>query len=1078
MVTTERSFSPSINLTRDIGRELAYVATANAQRVYQQILSDYAVGIHSFSLIGSYGTGKSSFLVALEQTLSQGTPHFAPPNGHFGGASHFEFINIVGGYASLAQALATNLNAPSAAELWPALDARCAEARQRDSCLMIVIDEFGKFLEYAAQKNPEQELYFIQQLAEYVNAPGQNAALLVTLHQNFSAYAYGLERKQREEWEKVKGRLKELTFNEPVEQLLELAASHINGAAANYRGDGVDQLVKVIGDSRAFPHRGQLGVEFAARLLPIDLLAASVLTQALQRYGQNERSLFTFLNANEPFGLSDFDAKRNRLFNLVCVYDYLAHNFDSLLASIHNPHYARWGAIRRAIERVEGEFHDQVQDARNLVKIVGLLNIFAPQGARIDAAFLRDYAVLTLGMAEVDALLQELETHKILRFVRFRETFVLFDGTDLNIDLALLEAGNKVEPIRDITQALRKYFTFPIVLAKAVSYQTGTPRYFGYQLSAAPLLALPEDAAVDGAINLVFSETLTEAEVLAASHSQPPLTLICWYRSTGQIRDLLFDIAKTSYVIAANESDKVAVRELQQLRAHQIDNLNQQVLHGMYSQDGAVLWAWQGTAQAIDGQAALNTLLSTTCRKVFTATPVLRNELVNRHNVSSAVATARKAYFKALVEHWAEADLGFAPEKYPPEKTIYLTLLKQTGIHQCQDGQWCLDAPTAASFAGLWQYGETFLAQARVAPKNVADFCDGLRQAPFGLKPGLIDFWAPTFLFARREAYALYREDRFQPTLTAETLDLIRLAPHKYQVKSFSVDGIRLSFFNRFRALIQHKDEASQIQQNGLLATIAPFITFYNALPAYARQTQRLAAPTLRLRTAIANAKDPEHTFFEEFPRALGFPHIADEPAGDAEIAAYMNQLQASVHDLQSCFDQLVDRVELLLLDILGLTGEHFPGYKVAIAARFANLQEFLLLPRQRTLYVRLKSPLEDRTAWLGAVVQGVVGRDIKQLSDEDEQGIAVRLREAIQELDNLCELDTLTVDPENEASAVRVEITAYGEESRKLLQRLPKQKEDAVVALQAKLKLALSDDDAVNMAAVIRLLQEMTAHG
>lgn len=229
---------------------------------------------------------------------------------------------------------------------------------------------------------------------------------------------------------------------------------------------------------------------------------------------------------------------------------------------------------------------------------------------------------------------------------------------------------------------------------------------------------------------------------------------------------------------------------------------------------------------------------------------------------------------------------------------------------------------------------------------------------------------------------------------------------------------------------------------------------------------------------AFATARDPEPTFFEEFPRALGFPHIADEPASDAEIAAYMEQLQASVHELQSCFDDLVDRVEALLLELLGLAGKHFRGYKAAIAARFANLQEFLLLPRRRTLHVRLTSPLEDRTAWLGAVVQGVVGRDLKQLSDEDELLFPASLRKAIQELDNLCELETLTVNPAKEAQPVRVKITAYGKESCSFLQRIPSQKDDVVIAAQARLRNTLTDDEEVNATALIRLLQEMADRG
>ena len=384
--------------------------------------------------------------------------------------------------------------------------------------------------------------------------------------------------------------------------------------------------------------------------------------------------------------------------------------------------------------------------------------------------------------------------------------------------------------------------------------------------------------------------------------------------------------------------------------------------------------------------------------------------------------------------------MGFNQDKYPPEKTIYLSLLRNTGIHRLVDEQWALEEPTDPRFALLWHHCEMFLERARSAPKNVADLFDSLRQAPFGLKQGLIDFWVPTFLFACRESFALYREDRFQPELTAETLELIRLTPVKYQVKSFSVDGIRLRFFNRCRALIQRK-EVDRITQDGFMETIKPFIVFYNGLSPYAKQTQRLAAPTLRLRAAIAGAKDPEKTFFEEFPRALGFPDIADELTSDADLEAYIHQLQTSVQELQSCFDDLIDRIENHLLDIFGLTGEQFPHYKLAIGNRFAALRTYLLLPRQRTLHMRLASPLEDRAAWLGAVVQGVLGRDLKQMSDEDELIVFARLREAIQELDNLCELDTLSVDPQRESGVVRVEITALGEETHKLVHRLPRQK-------------------------------------
>ena len=92
---------------------------------------------------------------------------------------------------------------------------------------MIVVDEFGKVLEHAAKNNPEQELYFMQKLAEFVNVPSRQILLLTTLHQNFSSYARGLSEAQRNEWTKVKGRFKEIPFVEPIEQLLFLASQQL-----------------------------------------------------------------------------------------------------------------------------------------------------------------------------------------------------------------------------------------------------------------------------------------------------------------------------------------------------------------------------------------------------------------------------------------------------------------------------------------------------------------------------------------------------------------------------------------------------------------------------------------------------------------------------------------------------------------------------------------------------------------------------------------------------------------------------------------------------------------------------------
>lgn len=62
-------FSPSVNIVRDADRTLTYYPTDNTRRIVSQLLADYHAGFRAFTLIGSYGTGKSAFLWAFEQNL-------------------------------------------------------------------------------------------------------------------------------------------------------------------------------------------------------------------------------------------------------------------------------------------------------------------------------------------------------------------------------------------------------------------------------------------------------------------------------------------------------------------------------------------------------------------------------------------------------------------------------------------------------------------------------------------------------------------------------------------------------------------------------------------------------------------------------------------------------------------------------------------------------------------------------------------------------------------------------------------------------------------------------------------------
>jgi hypothetical protein len=348
-------YTTSANIIRDSSRVLKYIPTPNSNRIVNQICNDFKKGVRSFNIIGSYGTGKSSFLWALQQSLKGKRKFFDVNLLH---QPKTEIINFIGEFKSITQAfsdyfeLSKNKNQPEF--ILSEIFNRYHELGSKNPLLILIIDEFGKFLEFASQHEPERELYFIQQLSEFANNPDHNIILLTTVHQNFDAYAFSLSNAQKQEWTKVKGRFREITFNEPVEQLLFLASEHLAKTQTQSKADAeIRAALTIAKKSNAFSFSSVYASEIASKLFPLDIVAANILTLSLQKYGQNERSLFSFLESTDHTGINSYDNKSNPFYNASCVYDYLIFNFYSFINSRYNPDFAAWAAIKNALDAAE-----------------------------------------------------------------------------------------------------------------------------------------------------------------------------------------------------------------------------------------------------------------------------------------------------------------------------------------------------------------------------------------------------------------------------------------------------------------------------------------------------------------------------------------------------------------------------------------------------------------------------------------------------------------------------------------------------------------------------------------------------
>ena len=1069
-----RTFSLSSNIESGFADGSQYIVTPNAQMTIHNIVSDFHSGIHAFTIIGSYGTGKSSFLLALEEDLKKNSRKKYLLNAeNLSEAASFEIHNIVGDYAELSTLLSRSLNVEgNTNSILDNLKAHYNICQKQNKFLVIVIDEFGKVLEHAAKNNPERELYFLQKLAEFVNVPSRQILLLTTLHQNFSAYAKGLTETQTNEWTKVKGRFKEITFVEPVEQLLHLASAKLQESQKIKAGKNVVPIFELAHEthyvSEDFP------LDTAQQLYPLDLFSAYTFTTAIQRYGQNERSLFTFLASRAANSISEFTPSDHLTYNLQMVYDYIVYNFNSYLKDA-NADSMSWSTIQVGIERVEGQQWDNKEEmlyAVILIKAIGLLNLFGNAGFKLTSENLAVYAREAMNMKGADEILRKLIAKKIIRYANYKERLVLFEGTDVDIEAEIREAGLMVSRPVAFVDELNVFFNKRISPVKAHFYQNGTPRFFDYKLLEAPENLVPK-GDTDGYIELIFSTKKDALDEIKRCSADTEYALIfAYFIDTGNIVDHLYNIQKYNYLTerVIKKEDLVAVKEIQKMKEYEESLLNKAISDNLFSYKNRVVWVFNGKEQKVESHRQFNQLLSTVCNKIYSKTPVMINELFNKHKLSGTISSARKSYLSYLTGHYTEECMGLPSDKFPPEKTIYFSLLKNTGLHR--DGDFT-DRPTNDGFMPLWEACEDFLRSTENKARKVSELIKILTSQPYKLKQGFLDFWIPTYLFIRRQDFALYdaSQGSYMPEVNMEFFDLLQKHPGDYETKKFAVDGVKLGFFNQYRRFINLSDEFT-INKDSFIETIKPFLAFYNRLNDYTKHTRKFNHDsTMRFRDVLAKAKDPEKAFFEDLPEALGFNQ--EKLKQEVFIREYGNIIQRAIRELRTCYTRLIDRLEERLIDDFDLQSGDYNEYMEEIRSRLAKVKTFLLTDKQREFYHHVMTEYDNRTQWYQSICYTILDQRLDTLRDEQEEKLVDDLIYMFRTCEKYSSISQKTDNLEQNDAYSFDMVSNRGTDVRTQTYVLPEKDKEVALELEAKILRLLSGNNNVDVCTLLSVLNK-----
>lgn len=868
---------------------------------------------------------------------------------------------------------------------------RISRLRNGPRGAFLIVDELGRLLEYANHRPEQSDLAVLQDIAEFAARSERPLLFMTILHQSFGAYATRIPAERRAEWQKIQGRFEDIPFEEPAEEMLRLIAraTEVMGIARSRLSDReFARLAKKAWELGLAP--GAMAKSEFTKLLrccaPLHPAVAVMLGTVFRRLAQNERSAFSFLCSQEPFGLQEFigtSCGAAPLYGVDRFHDYLTHAVrDGLYGSAQGK---RWAEI----ETVLGDLRDAKTADAFLVKSIGLVNALGTDG-RVKASrevirFTSEKAsTKTVTNADIDRLIRK--STVVER--RYNGTLALWEGSDVDLDAEVRQADQRLDTSVPAASIANRYSSPRPLVAKRHSFVTGTLRYFPVRfMTVSELSATVETSEEPLSVAIVVPESTSEVKRAVASVRS---------NTTSNCRGHLFGVPREHEGFAANlreiaalqwvrehvkalEGDRTARREL----AVRIEGLRQQ-LSGQFAHllapelnaGSLCRWFCDGKEIRFRGRKRLQDVLSEICDEVYPKSPHIRNELLNRRELSSAAAAARRNLIERMFQHRTEANLGI--QGNPPEKSMHLSLLQESGLHRRTKDGWDfrMPAPSAKTHVRpVWDAVVRFFKETEAKARPVSTLFDRLSAPPYGVVAGPLPVLFCAAMLVHDNEVALYRDGTFIPDPGVPDFELLVKQPDRYTVQRWRVTGVRSMVFRKMAELLGRDLPADKIGKPEILQLVRPLLRFFKGLNDHTLYTKSLSDAAVNVRQALRKASEPDAMLFVDLPRACGLQAFGVRRRSSAkQVNRYVERLRGALTELQSAYDRLLDDVLGLIRVSFGLDGD-LTTVRAELCQRAGLLVDSCGDPTLKRFLNRvLEANLDDRQ-WLEAVAGVVVIR-------------------------------------------------------------------------------------------------------
>lgn len=721
--------------------------------------------------------------------------------------------------------------------------------------LIFIYDEFGRFLQTLPEDKTYVTMQYLQDLAELFDHGINNAQLVLISHKDMRHY-FDENSKFRDEFQRIEKRFKKQYISSNTNMFLNIAESIISKERAT--DINAFELEAHLNLLRQYPifnlNRTELQSLVVAGCYPLHPITLRLLMPLSNVFGQNERTLFTFLDSTETNGLKYFLKNESGYYKPSKLFDFFFPDLKSI-SQIEEKHALLKTYLKNKTKLPQNKNSDYYENMMEILKFITLWQITNMNSNQPLTTEFISYAQ-QLDLSYTEQLLTKLRGFRVIRFNRLYSQWEMYEGSSVDIDKeienkvfnlsltekmqcdiieTLLEKRFITADRYNLTKKMIRFSTIHVFTDKEILKEHLSYQFLDKDSDARINLIIPTDEDV----------TKLEQKIRQLKEEFNNNIFVIYHKSlTTFERDVKKYCAIKSLLenyTLLNEDSFVQI-ELQ-IELQETEYYLKELISNLTSFPSKAQWFIPHHEKVfmIQSELQLKNILSDMFFRDYPYTPVINNEAFNRRNIANVQKSASKKVIDAILTNPRQDN--YEIKGFGPDYLIYATTFKNNGIMNSSD----LDKITDTNLIQL-RYA---LTEHLKDNSSFSSLVNIFRNKPFGIREPLIpvllvgllqDIWSNIMFFNKGQYISKVTSNELcEMVVNSEGIT--------YQVNNFNEQDFE--FFNQvldvFNVYISEhvRDKSIHIQASSAL------LGWLQSLPRYTQVSSLQTEELLLFKTYI-----------------------------------------------------------------------------------------------------------------------------------------------------------------------------------------------------------------------------------